>query len=226
MIAKSIIRDVSVDLNDHTPGYEFLRWPESQLLTYLQEVFAYLLDWVHDLYQKRVVVPLVPGPGWQEACECEEITRVLGESTADGRILRRLNRFEDDESLEWESGYADCGFTSSSKLYGYILSGTDASLFRVVPDVKPGAKKYAVVECYTHPGTPDLMSDIPDELVMPIKQWMLWRALSVDSENNAAITQLAGQHRETYFALYQALVKRHEEGERDDRLRAKKDPTS
>ena len=226
MLARAIVRDVSVDLNDQTPGYEFLRWPASQLQAYLQEAFMYLLDYVHDLYQDRVVVELAPGAGWQEACECEEIVRVLGESTRSGRIIRRLNRLDDDETLEWDSGYKNCGFSSSSQLYGYILSSTDSSLFRVVPDVKPGKPKYVVLECYKDPEVPTETTDIPDELVMAIKQWMLWRALSVDSENNSAIIQLASQHRETYFALYQSLVKRYEERKRDDLIRATQNKTA
>ena len=48
---------------------------------------------------------------------------------------------------------------------------------------------------------------------------MLYRALSVDSENNAAITELAHRHRQSYTDLLQRMVQRRkdEEAERERR---------
>ena len=43
-----------------------------------------------------------------------------------------------------------------------------------------------------------------------VKQWMLYRALSVDSENNPTITELANTHQKTYFNLMKALLEAEE----------------
>ena len=54
-----------------------------------------------------------------------------------------------------------------------------------------------------------------------VKQWMLYRALSMDSENNPAITQLAASHRDTYFKLVEAeMARKLLEENADGRVRA------
>lgn len=53
-----------------------------------------------------------------------------------------------------------------------------------------------------------------------LKQWMLYRAMMVDSENNAAIVSVGKQHQETYFQLLKlALADREEEDKQNADLR-------
>ena len=57
-----------------------------------------------------------------------------------------------------------------------------------------------------------------------VKQWMLYRALAIDSENNATITKLAEQHKQTYFDLLKlAMAKQQAEEQQRDSLRIRED---
>lgn len=204
-----VVQQVSTDLTDQEPGYEYARWPASQLMTFLQEAMVYVSRSLPDLFTETVVVKLEVGNVWQQACSCERIVRVLGESDATGRrILRVLRRLVDDESLVWQSSIASrCAYTSGSfQLESYRISATSSQLFQVYPPVPATEKKphYVVVECYSYPDVAG-GDAVPEEIVPVCKQWMLWRALAQDSENNSAAAEVAGRHRETFFKMLEDL---------------------
>ena len=75
------------------------------------------------------------------------------------------------------------------------------------------------MRCYAVPEDATEATDVPSELEAAVKQWMLYRALSVDSENNAAITELAVRHRQSYTDLLNRMIQRRkdEEAERERR---------
>ena len=61
MTVQDIIGDVSRDLNDQEPGYEYTRWSVAQLQSYLSEALindSYLLK---DLFHTEKIVRLMPG---------------------------------------------------------------------------------------------------------------------------------------------------------------------
>ena len=100
------------------------------------------------------------------------------------------------------------------------MNSVDDSEFRVVPPKPAGTPDaYVLVRCYDVPEDVTEDTDVPSELVAAVKQWMLWRALSVDSENNAAITELAVRHRQSYTDLLNRMIQRRkdEEAERERR---------
>lgn len=225
MLASHIIREVSVDLNDQEPGYEYTRWPVSQLQSYLSEAVITLSHQFRDEFLARHVVRVEPGNRWQEAVVSggdAEIVRILGETTADGRhILRSLSRVMDDEANTWSGGPSRCH--AGGPLTSYSVSTTDSSMFRVYPPVSPADTKphYVLLESYVEPDGHSEVLEVPNRLVAMVKQWMLYRALSMDSENNSTITQLALSHQQTYFKLLEHEIARQTMEKREDgRLRA------
>lgn len=205
-----IIYGVSLDLNDQEVGGRYVRWTQEQLMFYLQEAVIELSASYRQLFEKRVVVRVTAGNLWQQACDCTHITRIVGETTADGTLLRTLREVTDNKAFEWPGDIAEhCQQAGHlTDLHSYSISATKDNEFRVFPPVAPPQAKYVLVECYGQPASADLKNmdfDIPDRLVQAVKQWMLYRALIVDSENNPAIVDVAKTHLQTYLALTKEL---------------------
>lgn len=228
MRVADIVHDLSVDLNDHAPGYEYVRWSASQLSSYVLEAWLPLAARLWDRKVHHVVVRLEAGTDWHSACrDCTRILRVVGESDADGTVFRHLNRRRDSDTLAWPCEVTRCVATGDGYcMDGYTVNRNDPKLFRVWPPVSGKDVRHVVVECYRRPTAEGfgMGSEIDDDMVAAVKQWALYRALSVDSENNVAVTQLAATHQKTYFQLVDALVaqfllEREMDDERPDPVR-------
>ena len=209
MRTHDIIRQVSLDLNDQESGYEYTHWTYDQLASYLQEALDYVYGALKYLFAAKVVVPLEYGDVWQSACQCDDIQRVLGTTNAEGtRILKRLRKRTDDDTILWRSPTADiCARGRAYEPESYMINATDHRSFMVFPPVPATApRQYVLIECYMPPEVHS-DEDMPFEVIGAVKQWMLYRAMMIDSENNAAIAEIGLKHRETFFKLVEDLVK-------------------
>lgn len=204
MLAGTIIRDVSRDLNDQEPGHEYIRWPVEQLQSYMQEALIELSSIKRSLFIHKTVVQVNPGGNWQRACDCTHITRILGESTPDGNITRTLVRMTDGDNTSWPGSIHRCA-SLKADMESYSINASDDREFKVFPPVLPTVTKHVLVECYIEPDGA-LDSDVPNRIVPAVKQWMLYRALAIDSENNQAVLSLSKSHADMYYALLQRLT--------------------
>ena len=100
-VIADIIREVSLDLNDQEPGHEYVRWPFVQLHSYLREGLIDVSYRLKDLFTSSVVIEVESGEYWQKACTCTKVLRVVGLSTSQGRITRRLRRYLDTDEFIW-----------------------------------------------------------------------------------------------------------------------------
>lgn len=223
MNVAEVIREVSMDLNDQDVGYEYTRWSVDQLQTYLREAIVDVSNKLQDLFLDKVVVKVQVGAGWQAACGCTDIVRILGESTQDGRLLRYIKRSADIEENTWVGSVVGRCRTSPKDytMLGYTINSNDKSEFRIEPPIPPGVNKYVLIECYQQPEVVTLATTVPTEAIAIIKQWMLYRALSVDSENNPTIIELAGKHRDTFFDLLQMAMAQREKERSEDGSRVR-----
>lgn len=98
MIASSVIAEVSHDLNDQVPGYEYTRWSVEQLHSYLREALVAVSHQFQKEFVGMVIVELEPGGDWQKACDCSSIVRIVGESTKSGKLRRYLRKIADVEA--------------------------------------------------------------------------------------------------------------------------------
>lgn len=200
MTGADIIYEVSVDLNDQEPGYEYTRWPVHQLQSYLREALLYVGKRMQDWFIERVILTVEPGADWQTGCPDGDIIRIIGESNKNGALLRTLRRVDDDDSAIWPSESFRCVQPGNYKMESYSVSATDSSMYKVYPPVPYGGVRYVLAECYTEPDG-GLTTSVNAQAVAIVKQWMLYRALSMDSENNPTIVQLAQEHKKTFFDL-------------------------
>lgn len=204
MRADEVIRAVSRDLNDQEPGYEYTHWPKDQLAEYLHEALVQLSAQFQKFFVAQRVVEVRPGGGWQRACGCSQVLRVIGEVSKDGRqTIRLLSHLRDDPDLVWAGAVGRCEW-AHYELESYSISTTDNSLFRILPALPRGSKpRYVLVECYASPDAVVDSTDVPGRLMPMVKQWMMARAYMVDSENNQTVLQLADQHMKIYNMLVQ-----------------------
>lgn len=188
------------------------------------------------LFIHSVVVRLRVGGVWQRTCECTHILRVVGESTKDGEVLSYAQETADNNVYIWPNGgiSARCDRVNgprSTKFTSYKIDRISDNQFTVYPPVTPfDPPRYALVECYRKPDSAEESFSIPDELIQAIKQWMLYRALIIDAENNDAIRDIAKTHFQVYqncLASLKAQDKEQEE-KRDGRdpVRAVQDSPS
>lgn len=206
MRADEVIRAVSWDLNDQEPGYEYTHWPKSQLAGYLHEALVQLSAQFQKFFVTQRVAEIQPGGGWQRACDCSQVLRVVGETSKDGKqTFRLLSHLRDDPDLVWGGAVTRCEMLSYVP-QSYSISTTDNSLFKILPPIPRGSKpRYVLVECYSTPDTITDSTDIPNTLMPAVKQWMMARAYMVDSENNQLVVQLADQHMKLYSMLVQQM---------------------
>lgn len=207
MNAGEIVRQVSFDLNDQEVGYEYVVWPQHMLMAYLHEALMNLSQEFKHLYTVRKVVKVELGGDWQRACDCDVIERVIGEVTEDGKhVIRQLVKLTDTEEYTWDGNTGACPLRSPAdyKMYGYQLSDVDDSAFRILPPLPRGGKPhYVLLECFSGVPTVNEATNVPWQMVAMVKQWMLGRALAVDSENNQTAAQISANH----FELYDRLLK-------------------
>lgn len=219
MKASDIIYGVSVDLNDQYEGAAYTRWTQSQLAAYYEEALLMAATAYPQLFYKTLVVQLEPGHGWQQACECTHIKRVLGESTEDGELISAMQEKKDANAYVWPGPFsAACSAksTESKAFTGYSINATKDNSFRVFPPILPTETRYVMVTCYVEPDATDLELDVPAQLVAVIKQWMLYRALIVDSENNPNIVEVAKTHLQTFSGLLAQIKSQSEKEARED----------
>lgn len=217
MHINQLILEVSRDLNDQVPGSEYLRWPYEQLLSYYEEVLLELAEAAKWLFTRTVVVPLEPCTTWQYTCDCTHIYRVYGECTKDGDLLNVAQETSDDDIYLWPNGEFSnrcdtINRTRSTKFTSYKINRVSDDQFSVSPPVSPtDSPRYALVECYGKPNSSDESFSIPDEFIKPIKQWMLYRALIIDAENNDAIREIAKTHLQVYQSCLAAFIAKEKE---------------
>lgn len=208
MLLSEIIREISVDLNDQEPGHEYTRWSVEQLQTYVREGLAIVSRTLKDLFTEQIIVKVLPGAGWQTACDCSAVLRIIGEVDKHGNILRYLSRGVDKVENTWPGNVHRCSANPRDYvMLGYTISATQDEQFRVVPPVPPGADRYVLVECYKRPAALNLGDSVPDEISAVLSFYAQFRALSIDSENNPTIVALAKQHYQTFQDTLALLVK-------------------
>lgn len=219
MTISDIVAGLSLDLNDQVPGYEYTRWKPEQLAAYVREAYASITEILgsREDFIKLRVVKLATGARQQTACDCTKILRVRGESTSDGRVTRVLQEFEDDTATTWVGGpVTRCSVDSAYQMRGYSIDKVTQKSFIIIPPVPAGQVRYALIECYIEPDISSDSFDIPLRYVALVKQWALYRALIVDSENNPAIQAVATKHQESYFHLLHQLRTQWQENKMKD----------
>jgi hypothetical protein len=188
---------IAQDLSDP----DSVTWTRRQLTWWLEEAVRNFIKYQPGAFAKNEVIKLEPGQEYYSVCPCAQLEydNVLGQSTPDGRIIKPLRPRTDDLSMRW---FPDqCVKRSKPFLLNEFAITKDGNGFRVFPEIPPDTEVYIAVRCDVVPDLTDLETDIADETIPGLVQWVLYRAKSMDSENNPAIYYAARDHKENFFML-------------------------
>jgi hypothetical protein len=195
----SIIKQISIDLNDYATGYEFTTWSQEQLHAYVVEGLQIAFQYRPDLFVTREVFELQQGV-FQTVCGSSKIYSILGVCDKDGHVLYHIHRRKFSERLMW-TGRTFSDDPRRYKLRDYAVDTTSTNAFNVYPAVPAVTTIYCLLELSREPD--NTVTEIRSELCAPVIQWALYRAKMVDSENNATIFSVAKEHQQTFYNLLQ-----------------------
>lgn len=198
MTLGELVDQLAIDLNDAAPGFQFSTWSRDQLLFYLGEGLAKAFSRRPELFKETVILKLEPG-SLQDICDCEKLKPgdVLGQSTAEGRILHELKLRSSDPRLSWPG--RSCPDDEPFRLKEYSLS-PDGRTLKVYPPVPPRTDVWLALRCSIAPdGGAD--TEVNSELRPAVMQWGLYRALMVEAENNPAVLRMAESAEASFWKL-------------------------
>lgn len=169
----NIVDRIAADLNDA----DHIAWSVQDITDWAKEGTDMIVSLKPELFKTRKVVALEPCTEFQTVDCCDFIFRVVGESDADGNILRPLRR-----AKSWVESWPipACKPTRWGGLKRYAILG-DKDLY-VAPAPPSGEELYVVVEC-TAADDVDINA-LPASIRGPLIQWVLFRARSMDAESS------------------------------------------
>lgn len=207
MLASELLHACAYELNDLEPGAEFVRYPQTELIEYLNDALAQLAILKPVLF--RTIGTLTLGPGAQQKLpeNIETLEDIVFNLNADGSLGAPVlpGVFE----LERTYGKGVCPSNVAYVVRSYSPLPTTDGYFYVDPPVPPGmtVRVQAVVQVAPQviatPQTPvDLPGASPLTYRNAFKDWMLYRAFAKDTESQTS-TQNSQQH---FKAFYQAIT--------------------
>lgn len=203
---QDVVQQVSVDLNDYAPGYEFTTWTEPQLTAYVIEGLQVAYQVRPDLFLDAHVIKLDSGTSIQRPCGCTQVRRVYGVCDSTGRVLYGLRKRKDSDKLKWYGTVCPTD-PRHYRAREYSIDSEGDTIY-IEPAPPAGQDVFILVECAVAPTSDNIKAttNIEPELVAPIIQWALYRAKMMDSENNSTIFAVAKEHKTTCFALLQTQL--------------------
>lgn len=198
MNLKSLRAKIALDLNENVPGHEWTTWTENQVDGYILDALLILFQERPELFVHQQILE-VAASNPQDICNCTRIERVFGECNEQGTILRPLRKRSHSDKLVWPG--ASCKQDPRYfHLREYALEENGTQLW-VFPHPPAGLSVNVLVECLVLPDKLTADSELDNELVPAIIQWVLFRAKMMDGENNPAIAQIASAHQTTFWTL-------------------------
>lgn len=197
MNTQALILSISSDLNDNEDGFHNQTWTEQQIREWVAEGVNLVYDKRPDLFMEQKVIPVAPCSVIQDTCDCGVIRRVLGHATKDGRLLSIMRKQGLESSLQWR-GTSCRRAVGKYKPTSYALDAVTDTLY-VWPEMPPHEEAYILVECASRPGPESINENVDDGYVTAVKQWVLWRAKSMDAELSSAAMSAAQMHYKAFF---------------------------
>lgn len=197
MNTQALILSISGDLNDNEDGYHNQTWTERQIREWVAEGVNLVYDKRPDLFMEQKVIPVTPCSIIQDTCDCGVIRRVLGHSTKNGRLLSLMRKQGLEASLQWR-GTSCRRATGKYSPTSYALDAMTDTLY-VWPEMPPHEEAYILVECASRPDQDSINEHVDDGYVTAVKQWVLWRAKSMDAELSSAAMSAAQMHYKAFF---------------------------
>lgn len=204
---ENLLLSYASDLSDDYPGHEFSLWPRDKLLEYFNEALCLISAQRPDLFEELKVVKVESCSSYLDLCDCNKILEVLGQSTADGKVIKRLTRRTHSANTWTGKVRLSAGFTTVLSEYEVLK---DSNLVQVFPEnIDPTKDIYVLVRCAVNAKHYELDSDPPSDncaFLAAARLWVLYNAKMKDAEFSPSMREAAKEHREMFIAIL-ALVK-------------------
>lgn len=191
---------IAQELSDAAPGHEFTSWSRELVKAFILEAMQVSYQNRKDIFTHDVILR-VTSAGVEGGCGCTEYSRVDGQVMEDGTFLWPLRERPDEVKNVW-TGPVCRKSIKQFKLKSYSLTNNNTDII-VYPTPPGGTEVYILASCSSIPTAGDT-TDVPDELVPAVVQWVLFKAKAIDAEHNPAIYEVAVTHRNTFFNLLNA----------------------
>lgn len=199
MIIKSLLNELANDLNDNQEGHSYITWTRDMLTGWIREALSIFYEKQPDEFIESRILEVQSCSVLQDMCDCDSIHRVIGQVTESGRLLKPLRERSLDLTFSW-TGKSCKAPSGSFSLDGYAIDDTSDSLY-LFPEVPPNVKVFVQVECAVIPSVDSDAATIEDKFIPTIKQWVLWRAKSMDMELSPAIANAVELHYKAFYDL-------------------------
>lgn len=192
LLASDLFRSCGYELNDLEPGYEHTRWTVQELAEYLTGAIAQVSALKPTLFTVFAPIRLAPGAVQSVPPEYTELIDIVYNLNADGTHGEPISMgsFTAARAL----GRTSCAATRSGgyEVRSYSVHPENDTFFYVdppAPQVSPMPAVWALVRL-----APNVITAPTDAVVMAnttpetyreaLKDWMLYRAFSKDSESS------------------------------------------
>jgi len=215
MDAADLLKACAFELNDLEPGHEYTRFPQDELIEYLNEGLAQLAVLKPTLFRTIITLPLGAGAQQKVPENVESIEDLTFNLNADDSLGPAI--LPGNYALERTYGKGVCPSAGDYVVRSYIALPTTGAFFFVDPPVPPGQtiRVQAVVtvapQVITTANTPvDLPNASPLTYRNHLKDWMLYRAFAKDTESQTSATLSQAHFKAFYTAL--GTPQRNEQG--------------
>jgi hypothetical protein len=181
MLASDIITRCERILLDNTN----VRWPESELIDYINDAMRQIVLFRPDANSKNENVSLVTGTKQSIPATGIRLLRVvrnMGSSgTTPGKAIREISRLAlDAEVDDWHSAA-----NHSTSVSHYVFDDIDPRTFYVYPGLASGQTLNVEIIYSDNPTTVTTAGqtlDLKDHYINPVVDWVLYRAYSKDAD--------------------------------------------
>lgn len=191
LLAGDLFRSCGYELNDLEPGSEHVRWTVDELAEYLTGAIAQVASLKPTLFTTFVPIRLAPGAVQSVPAEYSELIDVLYNLNADGSQGEFIS--QGSFSAARALGRPSCASRADEyTVRSYSVHPENDTYFYVdppAPQVSPMPAVWALVQL-----APNVITGPTDEVIMAnttpetyreaLKDWMLYRAFSKDSESS------------------------------------------
>lgn len=197
----SLLEEIAGDLNDAELGHEFTTWSRKQIRAWVREAYNLIYDNRPDLFIEHKIVQVEPCDIRQDICDCDEVRRVVGQVTVDGHFIKALRERSLELGFQWTAPACRKKRTGQTfSLDSYAIDTVSNTLY-VWPRVPPGIDVFIELECSVRPDELQDTDDIDDRYIAAVKQWVLWRAKSMDMEISQAAFAAATKHEQSFWQI-------------------------
>lgn len=197
MNRRELLQSISGDLND-VGSVGGRVWSDALLSMWVSEAITIITTTVPKLFTHTEICK-VP------TCAEEQLTNVVhvyGVYTKCGSFVSKLRKQSLDTTTAWTGNSIKC-HNGTFRITSYAIDSMGT--LHTFPTVPCGAEIYIKVGRTLPPDA----DDFTDTIIPMIRQWVLWRAKSMDADASPMLKEISMVHYQAFYKLLGDVESRH-----------------